>query len=287
MGIFDWLLGKPRKLGNEAAPGLNRGDRSKIDTLTRPALHLVQAGNETFSRLGGLPVVPADFVWPQWKEQPLAFLGQLSMAELAPSFPPDLLLARTGYLYFFYDQRQSTWGFDPEDRGSWRVIYVEGDPRDFVSAAKPVGLSEEVSPQKHLAGIPIRTFPGWFDDSIGALKLNESLMDGYFEMASAAYGGKPMHQMGGVAQAVQSNDMDLQCQLVSHGIYCGDPSGYNDPRVAGLEAGASDWHLLLQIDSDEEAGMMWGDVGILFFWIKKEDLRNRNFDAVWMVLQCS
>jgi len=42
----------------------------------------------------------------------------------------------------------------------------------------------------------------------------------------------------------------------------------------------------MQIDSDDNASMMWGDVGRLYFWILRDELQNKNFDASWMVLQC-
>jgi uncharacterized protein YwqG len=80
--------------------------------------------------------------------------------------------------------------------------------------------------------------------------------------------------------------MELECQLVTNGIYCGDPSGYEGPRAAVLEAGSADWRLLMQLDSDDEAGMMWGDAGRLYFWIREADLRERRFDKVWLILQC-
>jgi uncharacterized protein YwqG len=80
--------------------------------------------------------------------------------------------------------------------------------------------------------------------------------------------------------------MDLECQLVSHGVYCGDESGYKSPRRAELENGKADWLLLLQLDSDDDADMMWGDAGRLYFWINKNDLARRDFSKVWMILQC-
>jgi uncharacterized protein YwqG len=33
-------------------------------------------------------------------------------------------------------------------------------------------------------------------------------------------------------------------------------------------------------------GTMWGESGILYFWIRRDDLRARRFDKVWMTLQC-
>ena len=59
--------------------------------------------------------------------------------------------------------------------------------------------------------------------------------------------------------------MDLECQLVSHGLYCGDASGYQATRAKELEAGRQDWILLLQLDTDDDAGMIWGDGGMLYF----------------------
>jgi uncharacterized protein YwqG len=82
------------------------------------------------------------------------------------------------------------------------------------------------------------------------------------------------------------NDMQLDCQLAFHGLYTGNASGYEDPRRAELEKGAEDWQLLLQIDSDDKARMIWGDAGRLYFWIRKQDLEKRAFENVWMILQC-
>ncbi|MBN2239580.1 MAG: DUF1963 domain-containing protein [Dehalococcoidales bacterium] len=39
-------------------------------------------------------------------------------------------------------------------------------------------------------------------------------------------------------------------------------------------------------NSDDDTGMMWGDAGKLYFWIKKDDLKNADFTDVWMILQC-
>ena len=94
-----------------------------------------------------------------------------------------------------------------------------------------------------------------------------------------------IHRLLGHPTPVQG-DMQLECQLVTNGLYCGDSSGYQDPRVNDLRAGASDWRLLLQIDSDEKAGMMWGNVGRLYYWIKEADLAARDWDLSWLILQC-
>ena len=53
-----------------------------------------------------------------------------------------------------------------------------------------------------------------------------------------------------------------------------------------MQSGARDLRLLLQVDSMDAPRMMWGDVGMLYFLIRGEDLAARNFDAVWLTLQC-
>jgi hypothetical protein len=55
--------------------------------------------------------------------------------------------------------------------------------------------------------------------------------------------------------------MQVECQLVSNGLYCGDLSGYQDPRAKELRNGAAEWRLLVQIDSLDEAGMTRGTPG--------------------------
>ena len=80
--------------------------------------------------------------------------------------------------------------------------------------------------------------------------------------------------------------MQLEAQLVTNGLYCGDASGYRDPRRPELEKTCEDWQLLLQLDSDDSANLMWGDMGMLYFSVRKSDLTDRDFSRAWMTLQC-
>ena len=82
------------------------------------------------------------------------------------------------------------------------------------------------------------------------------------------------------------NPMQLECQLASSGIYVGGAAGWRDPRVPQLTGGAAEWMLLLQVDTDDEAGWMWGDVGTLYYWIRRPDLAAGRFDRIWMIFQC-
>jgi uncharacterized protein YwqG len=270
-----------------------RGDKSieeyldYLNSLRISAIALSKSDSEAFSRIGGLPALPENLAWPEWRGLPLAFLCQLDLSEM----PEECVrngLPSSGILYFFYHQEQQTWGFDPKDKGSWQVVYTDEPREQCVERSAPKGLRKEyVYGEKAVLFIPVETYPDWQDDRIGSLNLTNKQSDEYIDLCSAVFQGGPAHHLFGYPSPVQGNDMDLESQLVSHGLYCGDASGYNDPRAKQLEAGRSDWILLLQLDTDDDVSMMWGDGGMLYFWINKTDLEAAHFEDCWMILQCS
>lgn len=258
-----------------------------LNTLRLSAIALSTSSGGQFSRIGGLPSLPDDVPWPEWKGKPLAFLCQLDLAEI-PENCERHGLPTTGVLCFFYNQEQETWGFDPKDEGSWQVVYLANPPKGSAKRAAPPGLQEDcVYAEKPVSFTPVQTYPDWQDERVDSLNLTDRQGGQYTDICSKVFGDAPAHHLFGYPSPVQGNDMDLECQLVSHGLYCGNASGYQDPEAKELESGRSDWILLLQLDSDDFSGMMWGDCGMLYFWIRKQDLEAGRFDECWMILQCS
>jgi uncharacterized protein YwqG len=257
-----------------------------LNSLRQPAVALRKSGESRFSRIGGLPNLPDGLAWPQWKGKPLAFLCQLDLSEL-PAEPGLPESPRAGCLYFFYDQEQSTWGFDPKDKGSWQVLYVPDNVRDCPPRDAPQGLKKgSIYPEKRVTFSLVQTYPDWQDSRVRSLELAERQMEEYLTLRDSVFAGRPSHHLFGYPSPIQDNDMDLECQLVSNGLYCGDLSGYNDERRSKLEPGRTDWTLLLQLDTDNDIQMMWGDVGMLYFWIRRDNLKAGRFEDCWMVLQC-
>ena len=130
------------------------------------------------------------------------------------------------------------------------------------------------------------SLPDYFSRIIKTLNLTKSEQDAYYNELFADIDNRVglHHQFMGHAKPVQS-DMQLDCQLVSNGISVGAPDWHTGPRRDALEAGASDWRLLLQVDSDENAGMDWVESGRLYYWITRSSLKSRSFDDVWVMLQ--
>jgi uncharacterized protein YwqG len=81
--------------------------------------------------------------------------------------------------------------------------------------------------------------------------------------------GDMIHHVGGTAFSIQE-PVETECAK-----FAGD----------AVEA-ADNWRLVLQIDSDIEVGMEWGDVGRLYLCARRRDLAARQFDRCWMVMQC-
>ncbi len=239
----------------------------------------------SLSTIGGLPDVPQGFEWPAWKGTPLAFLAQIDLSTIQAVHSLSGL-PNKGILYFFYDQEQSTWGFDPADRGSWRVLYEAGS-RDLRRAVPPDELSADfIYHEKRVTPIPILSLPSYERLRVDLTTVSEEMLNAAEKLRTETARGEPEHQIGGFPNPVQGDEMELECQLATNGLYCGDASGYEDPRASELRKGASEWRLLLQIDTDDDTGMIWGDCGRLYFWIRAMDLATKDFSSVWMVLQC-
>lgn len=239
------------------------------------------------SKIGGRPDVPANFVWPTKEAKLLSFVAQINLGQL-PRIE-GINLPNSGLLSFFYNNE--VWGFDPKDKGGFQVCYFENELSELKECQPPAAkiekkffgmISKSVSVDEYdccaLEPELILTLP----NELKNIELSEEDTEKYCELLEAIGGH---HRLLGYSEPVQ-NEMELECELVTNGLYCGDASGYKDPRASELEKTSHHWQLLLQIDSDDNANMMWGDVGRLYFWIKDEDLAARRFNNCWMISQC-
>jgi uncharacterized protein YwqG len=81
-------------------------------------------------------------------------------------------------------------------------------------------------------------------------------------------------------------DMELECELVTAGVDCGRSRAVADAGRLERERAVATWVLLLQVDSDRQTGMEWGDGGRLYFWIRRQDFLAQRFGDAWCILQC-
>ena len=259
----------------------------------------------TASKIGGKPAVPEDFEWPTYtgaicgeedsekKTRPLSFLAQIDLKEIS-ALDKEHRLPEDGILSFFYDLETMTWGFDPEDKGSAQVFYF---PKDTALRAAdiPEELDEEfVIPEMAVYFEPHVSLPGYGDkdDELG-LSSDEDLDWDEFDECRKNAGGddkEELTKLFGYPDVIQ-NPMEEECEACSRGFRQGNSEDYaaiTDAEKADIAEKAKDWVLLFQMSTIEtdDYELMFGDSGSVYFWIRKEDLRERRFDKAWLILQC-
>ncbi|GAB3222629.1 YwqG family protein [Hymenobacter seoulensis] len=259
----------------------------KIKSVTRPSirLHLSAKADRDIpvgsSKMGGAPDLPIGRQWPTESspEVPLAFVAQISLADITAA-DEEGLLPRQGLLSFFYSAEQEAWGYDNKDSDKFKVLFFEGLPCELHRLPFPSTLEAEAKFEVCALVSQLEiSLPSWESTLLDFL--TESEQENLYALEESN-----INKLLGHADTIQGS-MELQCELVTNGLYCGDSSVYNSTQAKILEPNAANWILLLQVDSNEdECRMMWGDAGRLYFWIKEQDLRSKNFDATWVILQC-
>jgi uncharacterized protein YwqG len=277
----------------------------------------------SFSKVGGIPDLPEGVSWPirpsfatideeapksflkraihrvlyskpsdsalsyRNTPQPYSFIAQVSFREMATVQSHGLDLPDNGALYFFYDVLSGGWGFDPTDSIGFRLIYVP-DIEHAIRAQSPEFFDEVPTFEEKFVQ-PVGRFEHCASQGLHfeTLSLSDEDKETYeeFDYLVPEPNDRSGHKVMGWPHIIQ-NPMEEECALVTSGIYCGDAKGYKSPEAERILAQPNEWVLLLQIDSDDAVGMEWGDSGVLYLWIKKSDLRNRNFEDTWLILQC-
>ena len=248
------------------------------------------------SRIGGRPDVPSDFVWPTYegssydvelKCRPLSFLAQINLRDVA-AWDEEHLLPTEGILSFFYELETMQWGFDPKDEGSARVFWFPDSetlsPADFPDDMEQVFILPE---------LPINCTPQVSLPDYWCMKLpDEVTWDDYYACcATCDYTeAEDVTKLLGHPNVIQ-NPMEEECERVTRGYRCGNPEDYQkvpEAEKEDISAKASEWRLLFQMGTVEtdDYELMFGDAGYIYFWIRQEDLLNRRFDRIWLILQC-
>ena len=167
------------------------------------------------------------------------------------------------------------------------VLHVPDLPEPLPSGERSYAEEGDALPHCNVHFEPVEVFPSCFRGPVDKLGLTDKEFDQYCSTLEAVFDGSPKHQISGFPSPVQGDDMELECQLVANGLYCGDGSGYDDPRAKDLRSGAANWRLLLQLDSDDELNVMWGDMGMIYYWVEEDKASRGDFSNTWLVLQCS
>lgn len=210
------------------------------------------------SRLGGQPYWPVVMDYPTGGNgAPLHLLVQLNFAEI-PTRPP---LPEQGLLQIFIAD-DPLYGMDyqaPSSQEDFRVIFhphLTNDLlNDFSFLPEPEDFPLPPDAEYALQFSPAQG-PAPADTPAFAQQLGEHFFDRFgnekwiIQAAYNRYAHAAGHKLGGYPHFPQE-----------------------DPRTEGEAS-----FLLLQLDSDTETGLLWGDRGTAHFFIEPSDLLELNFD---------
>ncbi|CAN5115801.1 hypothetical protein BH11CYA1_BH11CYA1_45390 [soil metagenome] len=235
------------------------------------------------SRAGGRPLLPIGYVWPRSRAKvALAFLCQIDLSD--SQFKGHPHLPKRGLLSFFYDAFEGPWGNNVDDHFGWRVDYFEDIallkhtdfpadiPDSSIFAPCAVSIKEELSYNAVTVEMAAVSEAGY------------EAFDSYLAAASEIYGSPVVHRMFGYAQDI-AGDFRLDCEIASHALELGDDFDFCSSEGEKLALESEKWVLLLQLDSDAMAQMMWVDQGRLYFAIRQEDLAAGRFNKVWLICE--
>jgi uncharacterized protein YwqG len=282
------------------------GDKAEaLMAVVRPCVRVnaEPAEDETIpvgvSKIGGQPDLPEGFAWPMWEHEPpdwyakekqpipdrvrpLGFLAQFNLAEAAP-YDVGHLLPTSGMLYFFYDYVEQPWAQSVREGDGARILYYEGSDVQRRHAPENLPAHNRFTACRVTFELAY-TLPMYYTPYVehrrgeqamfpDAVALSDEEEEGYEVVELAALDGSG-HQLLGHPIPVQ-HSVEVECEA----------------HVAGMNLNtnrnARRWRLLLQLDSDNKANMMWGDLGNLYFCLPEESLTARRFDDGVVILQCS
>lgn len=249
-----------------------------IDRMLQPCVYLRPKPHDevlpTNTRLWGRPAMPLGEAWPLDRDgQPMDFIGQLDLSELSAALADKSqaeLLPRQGLLLLFVAQEHGDLVGDDKAE-EWRVIW-RPEIYQPVELANPPTKELDV-PACRLTLHAGRSLPSLQDEvaKIAAeLPDDEAVLEEWHELGVSAT-SDPMHQCLGYSQSIQ---YDPRLDLVEA----------QGKRRNGFDP--SRWRLLWQIDSDDDAGLMWFDAGMLYLLIRDDDLAAGRLEQARPVIQC-
>jgi uncharacterized protein YwqG len=247
MNFFKRLLGKEGK--NKETPA-SSGPSTALETLLKPLikpatqLHLQGATapvNEApfTSHFGGQPYFEKGEAWPLTKDgRPLQFIVQV-FNEPGIELPASIQL-----IQFYYDFEEGPW--QTSDEGWLVKIYEQLDRDKQQTIEKPAAVEDLL--YCAIRYEKVQSLPSWegievYSKEVTDLScsLNDDAPWEAYDTAVEKLIGKQDYrsQLGGYPDWVQGERTPLNSE--------GKPM-----------------QLLFQIDSEEEAGLMWGDVGLIY-----------------------
>jgi uncharacterized protein YwqG len=240
------------------------------------------------SRAGGYPDVPSGFIWPKTNDgENMTFIAQLNLSEISSS-DKENLLPKNGILYFFM-------GLDePADDIEHKVIFVETSDNLKLYKIEETVLDEVYDKfeaykitSRYSLDVPNDAYVNY--DEIGDgdedyFNMREELMcteDDIGNMFGYSDGQHDDAELKAALKIIANEQYDYSESEKSKIV------SYFNGDIKKAEEEIKNIKMLLEINSDDNIGFQWWDAGCIHFFIRKEDLIQRNFDNTYLSLYSS
>lgn len=239
---------------------------TRMRAMAAPTLLMTPATSAGFSKLGGDPELPSHMAWPAGPEGPLGFLAQIDLAAARRAGGPDWL-PNEGAIHVFCDDRFGM-------RDQIRIIF---------SAAATGAPVEPPANQKRGWRHPERrvdfsahtSLPSldWLGEDVRKIDVSDHDLEELSDLPGVELGDGPHHRLGGYPIEIQEEQLPVYAECEARGL----EYRANAPVPPDIARAAADWRLLIQIDSDPELRMNWGDGGQFYVLIREQDARAGDF----------
>lgn len=238
----------------------------------RPALMINPEVSESelpigASKFGGMPDLPGDRAWPEFRRKLLKFVGQINLADIASTQLVGELPAEGLLSFFVFD--------DCALSGEVAGGGASGASKVFFSPSAS-GLERRAPHKRFVEGNEIAPEC--------SLEFEETLDLPYFGLFQLDWAGAD--QITGCRRAIQigltkqHSDAidDLHRSLMPDAEERSHLLGWSHPQVAADDPLDEAHRNLLTVASESTCEFCWADGHQLYFGISDMDLKNRNFD---------
>lgn len=250
--------------------------KERLMSLLRPSIGFKLVNNKpdfNSSRIGGKPPI-LNNIWPYYNQNPLTFIAQINLSEIKQY---NDLLPKEGYLSFFIYTGDLGYRY-PDQKGEFKVLYTEKlETIDIDKNYKTIN-------EHQVSFFEYFTFPSFQE--------NFNLTDEEFEiiddietetifMVNESF--ETEHQLLGHPRAMQGT-VSFWWGLQYLGIEMKD--SYTEEEIKKIFEAGDKFILLLQINFGDPYIEIdhFGD-SVAYFGIHKDDLKNKNYDNVLLVMQ--
>jgi uncharacterized protein YwqG len=241
------------------------------------------------SRVGGYPNLPNSISWPinTKYNRPLCFILQINLAEL-PTFSENPLPAK-GMLYLFLDES--------EDYAQQLILYQGDEPLQTVQLPEDTTFITDWYDDLTVHTLEFSLFadiPRWatndfeglskhlFGEDGDAEDLLNSLGHSLLDDAAPKNIGKLLGHVSGIGHDPREDALVVR-EVNPDWLY-----NYNALRNNNVDLSkAVAWQNLLELHSEDEINIMFGDAGYLQILIHENDLKKQDVSRVYVNLESS